>query len=100
MRYRVTNNNPVLIIGSSAEGKLSNDRVLPKKNIFPKQQKEVYSIENKEKYKAFSKEIAYRVNNCKLLKQKDIEIELLKRKNSARIIAEKLNRILINTTLP
>lgn len=101
MRHRITINNPVLVIGSSAEGKLSNNRLLPNKNIYPKQERISYCKENKDRYREFSKSIETKVNafknNLKSLQVKNRNLELLVRKNTAKNIANSLNRIILNT---
>ena len=55
-----------LVIGTTAEGVITTgNKLFPKKNIFVKPERSSYSIENKNKYKEFSKNIAEKVSNNK-----------------------------------
>lgn len=100
MKNRKDSKGNYLVIGTTSEGVITTgNKLFPKKDIFVKPEKSSYSIENKNKYKEFSKIIAERVSNIKLIVKQSREIELLKRKNSAKVIAETLNKVILNTTV-
>ena len=100
MKNRKDSKGNYLVIGTTAEGVITTgNKLFPKKDIFVKPEKSSYSIENKSKYREFSKQIAERVSNIKLIAKQSKEIELLKRKNTAKVIADALNKVIINTTV-
>lgn len=100
MKNRKDDKGNYLVIGTTAEGVITTGNTLfPKKDIFVKPERSSYSIENKEKYREFSKNIAEKVSNIKLIQKQSREIELLKRKNCAKVIANSLNKVIINTTI-
>lgn len=100
MKNRIDSKGNYLVIGTTAEGVITTgNNLFPKKNIFVKPEKSSYSIESKSKYREFSKQIAERVSNTKLIAKESKEIELLKRKYTAKVIADSLNKVIINTTV-
>ena len=86
------------VLKVSAEGNIMSQNItLPTKNQFAKVKQEAYSPENREKYRQFSKTIADKVSKYKDSEKRSRELELLVRKNSARVIANSLNKVIANS---
>ena len=86
------------ILRADANGNIVYNMIaLPTKNQFAKVKQEAYSPENREKYRSFSKQIADKVSRVRDNEKKARELELLLRKNSAKAIANSLNKVIANS---
>lgn len=95
MRNRIKRHS--LAISVTADGFIKKSLVeLPKYKATEQDLIRRYS-KVKPKYREYSKSIADKVAAFKALKDKNRELEVLVRKNSARAISDSLNRIIINS---